>query len=495
MRTKLTLYNTIVSLISQFLFLILSIIFPRLIILIFGSEINGLTASINQVLNIINLLQAGIVGASIYDMYRPISENNNEVIGKIYYSAKKYFNKLSVIFLIFGIVVIPLFLMNSNNNISFFESFLSVVILTLNGTIIFKYISSYDIIISAHQRKYILVYSSLIEKIIYYTLLVFILMYRIHFIFMYLALICGTIFRILYLSYYFKKNYEEKINNYSKETDYKVNNQYYLLSNQIVQQIVESAPILIISSFYGLASASVFSLYNMIVSSFKMIFTTIQNSIAPSFGDLSVSDKEHSSRIFDIIQLLFINLGDVVTACLIILCIPFVRLYSQGFTDINYINVELSICISFLCLSYCIFTPYNMAINANGEYKSVFKQNIFYGITFILFAILLSVIDYTYCIVCFSLFYIVSSLDRIIVIKNKCFYLEKSVHVRRIFIAVIFPIVYYFLFSGFAINSWIEFILFGFFHFTFSSIIVLLIDYLFDRQSILFLYKLIRRKL
>ena len=170
MRTKITIYNTIVSLVSQVLFLILSIIFPRLIILAFGSEVNGLTASINQILNIINLLQAGIVGASIYDMYRPISDNNKEMVGKIYYSAKKYFNKLSLIFFVFGVLIIPLFLINSNNDISFAETFLSVVILTLNGALIFRYISSYDIIISAHQKKYILVYSSLIEKIIYYFL-------------------------------------------------------------------------------------------------------------------------------------------------------------------------------------------------------------------------------------------------------------------------------------------------------------------------------------
>ena len=175
MRTKLALYNTIVSLISQFILLILSMIFPRLIIMVFGSEVNGLTASINQVLNIVNLLQAGVVGASIYDMYKPIAEKNNRVLGSIFYSSKKYFSKLSVIFFVFSVTLIPIFLINSNNNISFIESILSVIILSANGALIFKYTSPYDIIISAHQKKYILVYSSLLEKFIYYGLLILIL--------------------------------------------------------------------------------------------------------------------------------------------------------------------------------------------------------------------------------------------------------------------------------------------------------------------------------
>lgn len=494
MRTKLTLYNTIVSLISQFLFLFLSIIFPRLIILIFGSEVNGLTSSINQVLNIINLLQAGIVGASIYDLYRPISNNDNKKIGEIYYSAKKYFNRLSIVFFIFAIIVIPFFLINSNNNISLTEIFLSVFILTLNGAMIFKYICSYDIIISAFQRKYILVYSSLIEKIIYYFLLIAILYFKIHFIYMYIALIIGTTSRILYLNRYFKKNYYDRIHTYSKNTNYKVKNQYYLLSNQIVQQIIESAPILVISSFYGLATASVFSLYNMIVSAFKMIFTTIQNSIAPSFGDLSVSNKNQTSKIFDIINLLFINLGEVTTSCLIVLCIPFIQLYSQGFSDTNYINIELAIFISFLCLGYCIFMPYNMAINSNGEYKSVTKQNIIYGFLFIILGIFSARINYVYCILFFSLFYFISSFNRIYIIKKKCFEIDTSLHIRRIVIAIIFPIVYYLVFKGILINSWGSFIFYGFFHFILTSLIVLLIDYINDKHTLFNILKFIKEK-
>lgn len=495
MRTKITLYNTIVSLISQFIFLVLSIIFPRLIILTFGSEVNGLTASINQILNIINLLQAGIVGASIYDMYKPISENDKEMVGKIYYSAKMYFNKLSLIFFMFGIIVIPIFLINSNNDISFIETFLSVIILTLNGALIFRYISSYDIIISAHQRKYILVYSSLIEKLIYYFLLVIVLYTRVHFIFMYVSLICGTLLRIVYLSHYFNKHYLSDIKRYSSRTNYKVKNQFYLLANQIVQQIIESGPTLIITTFYGLATVSVFSLYNMIVSAFKMIFTTIQNSIAPSFGDLSVSNKNQSSIIFDVLQLLFVNLGEIVTSCLIVLCIPFIQLYSNGFSDVNYINTKLAFCISFLCLSYCIFMPYNMAINANGQYRSVTKQNIVYGILFSILGVILSIFDYTYCIICFSLFYVVSSFDRIYIIKNKCFSLNKKKHFRRIIFAVIYPVIYYIVFSKIEISTWVEFLLFGFLHFVISSLIILIMDFIFDRDTFRYIYKLIRSKL
>lgn len=495
MRTKLTFYNMIVSLISQFIFLILSIVFPRLIILVFGSEVNGLTSSINQILNIVNLLQAGVVGASIYDMYRPISENNNKLLGTIFYSSKQYFNKLSKIFLFIGIVFIPLFLLNSKNNISFIEMMLSVFILTLNGAIIFKYVSSYDIIISAHQKKYILVYSSLIEKIIYYVLLLLVLHLRVHFIFMYLALICGTLARIIFLNVYFKKNYYNKIKMYTDQKNYKVKNQYYLLSNQIIQQIIESAPTLIISSFYGLATVSIFSLYNMIVSAFKMIFSTIQNSISASFGDLSVSDKNHAQLIFDVIHLLFINLGQITSSCMIVLCIPFIKLYSSGISDINYINSYLAISMSLLSLSYCVFMPYNLAINANGEYRSVTRQNFIYGIISILLAVILSLQNYVFCILVFSLFYILSSIDRIKVIQRKIFNICLITHIRRIIIAILIPVIYYFLFNDLVINTWTVFILYGFIHVLILTLIIIIIDFCFERKTLMFILTFIKERI
>ncbi|MEG0826061.1 MAG: hypothetical protein RR404_01185 [Bacilli bacterium] len=495
MRTKLTIYNTLVSLLSQVLFLVLSLIFPRLIILTFGSEVNGLTSSINQILNIINLLQVGIVGASIYDMYKPIIEGNEKVIGSIYYTAKTYFNKVSLIFFVFGIIVMPFFLLGGSYQISFIEIFLSVIILTLNGALVFKYISSYDIIISAHQRKYILVYSSLIEKIIYYGLLFLTIYLKTHFIFMYISILIGTLFRILYLRNFFNKTFLPKIFEFKSENNYKVKNQKFLLINQIVQQLIESIPTLIISKIYGFSIVSVFSLYNMIVSAFKMLATTIQNSVAASFGDLAETDKKRASKIFDIIQLMFVNLGTIVGSCMIVLCLPFISLYSAGFKNINYSNVNLSIFMSLFILSFLIFLPYNMAINSTGKYKSVTRYNLTVGVICIIIAVFAAIINFDYCIIPFILFYLVSSINYIRVIKSECFDININKHLLRIIIPIIFVIIYYFTMNIWSVNTWIDFIIIGSLHFGISSILVILTNVLFDWHSFKNVFLFIRRRL
>ena len=83
MRTKNTVKNSVVTLAFQIVTLIIGFVVPRWVISVYGSDVNGLTTNINQVINIINLLQAGLVGASIFEMYKPISKGDYETVGNI----------------------------------------------------------------------------------------------------------------------------------------------------------------------------------------------------------------------------------------------------------------------------------------------------------------------------------------------------------------------------------------------------------------------------
>ena len=73
---------------------------PRLIIKFYGSEVNGLQATITQVINIILLLQSGSATAAIYSLYKPIADSNNDEISKNLSSSVMYFERLAVVFLI-----------------------------------------------------------------------------------------------------------------------------------------------------------------------------------------------------------------------------------------------------------------------------------------------------------------------------------------------------------------------------------------------------------
>ena len=96
-RTKHITSNIIFALILESLQVVCNLIFPRLIIKTYGSSINGLTSTIGTMLTVINLIQAGAVGAATYEMFKPVSEKDYFTISRIYKSSRSYFSKLGFI--------------------------------------------------------------------------------------------------------------------------------------------------------------------------------------------------------------------------------------------------------------------------------------------------------------------------------------------------------------------------------------------------------------
>ena len=78
MNVKKGVKNIVYALIAQAVTLILGIIIPRLVIVSYGSEINGLLSSVKQVIGYLALLEAGVGAAALQALYRPISENDKE---------------------------------------------------------------------------------------------------------------------------------------------------------------------------------------------------------------------------------------------------------------------------------------------------------------------------------------------------------------------------------------------------------------------------------
>ena len=66
-----TLLNIICSLFSQLIAIVSGFLIPRLILLNFGSEVNGLVSSIGQFLSYVSLVEGGVSGVVTASMYKP----------------------------------------------------------------------------------------------------------------------------------------------------------------------------------------------------------------------------------------------------------------------------------------------------------------------------------------------------------------------------------------------------------------------------------------
>ena len=63
----------------------------------FGSSVNGLVSSLNQFLSYITLIEGGITGVVLANLYKPLVDHDDKKISAVLVTAKKFFNKIGYV--------------------------------------------------------------------------------------------------------------------------------------------------------------------------------------------------------------------------------------------------------------------------------------------------------------------------------------------------------------------------------------------------------------
>lgn len=82
MRKENSLKNLLYGLGSFVITTLIGVIIPRLFIVSYGSEANGLVSSLKQIFAYFALLEAGVGGATLQALYGPMARNDHGQIGR-----------------------------------------------------------------------------------------------------------------------------------------------------------------------------------------------------------------------------------------------------------------------------------------------------------------------------------------------------------------------------------------------------------------------------
>ena len=109
-------------------------IIPRYMLVYYGSEINGLISSIMQFIAYFNLVEAGISGAAVYALYKPLAARDNSTISTVVSAARKFYMQSGYIFVLLTVVLAaayPFFIRLST--LTKGEIAILVILLGMNG--------------------------------------------------------------------------------------------------------------------------------------------------------------------------------------------------------------------------------------------------------------------------------------------------------------------------------------------------------------------------
>ena len=390
-RTKKFMYNTVTTALYQIILMIVGFITPKVFLNAYGSEINGLVTSINQFITYFNLVEAGLAGAAVYALYKPLAEQNYPKINAIVSAAKKFYLKAGYIFLglIFAMALIyPIFV--KTGLLSSFEVGLLVLVLGANGVIEFFTLSKYRVLLTASQKTYIISLSSIIYVILNTIIIVILANLGVNIVIVKAVAILAILIRSIILKTYVKRKY--KYISYKEEPDYQsMDKRWSALFLQVLTAIQNGAPVVISTIFTSLKTVSVYSIYNMVMHGINGVLSIFTSGLSASFGDV-IARKEMVTlqKSYREFEFAYYTLITVIYSVSMVMILPFVRIYTEGVTDTNYMLPEIAFLIVLNGLLYNIKTPQGMLVISAGLYKETRVRTLIQALIIVILGIILA---------------------------------------------------------------------------------------------------------
>ena len=97
--------NLAVSVLYQIVAAACSLILPRFILRAFGSEVNGLMQSINQLLSYTMLMECGVGGQILASFYKPLADKDEKAVSDVFHYSRRFFNKISYVYMGFAVLL------------------------------------------------------------------------------------------------------------------------------------------------------------------------------------------------------------------------------------------------------------------------------------------------------------------------------------------------------------------------------------------------------
>ncbi len=462
MRSKFVLYSLFSSFGYQLVLTISNFIVIKLMISSYGSEINGLISSLNQVINYMNLVEAGLALTAIQSLYKPLSENNWFKVSQVLAATKKLYMKSGVLFLFLTIFIAFIYPKLINTNIIKLE--VSSLIFVMAGGSVIEYFlnGKLRVLLMADQKSYVINIFQTISLSLSTISKMILISNGFHYILVQTVGTFALMLRYYLTKFYVTKKYPNITNDVTPFFE-ALDNRWSVLFHQIAGMIVFNSSLIIVSIYVGLKEASVYVVYNIVFSGLLTIITMFSKSTISSFGNLLYKEaKERIHVTFNRFQVIFFTFGIWLYTVAYLMVRSFIKLYTNGITDINYENFYLASLFTIVGILNMIRMPNNTLIEAAGHYRQTRGKafieaflNLFFSLIFVnflgIYGVLLgSIISYVY-----------RSIDIIIYSSKNILEMSSLKTFKLIFfnISISLLLIFIFSFINLKISTWFDWIL------------------------------------
>lgn len=368
MRKKKLFLNTGISLLNQLITIVCGFVLPRFILKTYGSATNGMVSSISQFLGFISLCECGVGAVVQSALYKPLAEKNNTDISKIVKSSNNFFRVIAIILVPYTIALIfgyPYIINDTTNKVA-----IGVLVFAISINYFAQYYfgMTYKLLLNADQLSYIQ-YGINSVVLIGNTILSIVFM-KLGFSIQVVKLVASLVFILqpLALAVYAKTHYtiDRKIHLDKEPIEQKWNG----LAQHVATVVLTNTDTVVLTIFSSLENVSVYGVYHLVVAGVKQLVMSMTSGVQALMGNLYAKREEKLlNEFFSSFEWMLHTFVTFVFGMTTVLIVPFVRVYTQGITDANYIVPVFAFLITMAQAFYCYRLPYSLMTLAAGHYK------------------------------------------------------------------------------------------------------------------------------
>ncbi len=360
--------NLIYGTVGQVIILAMGFVLPRLFMVNYGSEVNGLLTSVKQLFAYMVLLEAGVGATTLQALYKPMAESDHKRMSSILAATSSYYKKTGIAYAVLVLVIALSYSSVVSTSIPFYMVFSVIVLHGAAGVIKYLFQGKFTLLMQVDGKNYILSNLTLFVTILSDIAQIVLIFCGFDIVAVKLAYFIINLIQMVFIVYYVKKHY--KWIDLKAEPDYPALSQKNsALVHSISGLVFNNTDTLILTICCGLSIVSVYSVYALVFGIMASIVDVILNSFTYALGQMFHSDRQKFERMQDSYEAAYLAITFAFLTVIYIFITPFISLYTDSITDVVYVDRWLPILFVVMnALNYGRKVS-NQTINYAGHFK------------------------------------------------------------------------------------------------------------------------------
>lgn len=488
-RTQKAALNTITAALSEIIMLVCGLILPRLILSHYGSAYNGITQSAKQFLSAISILNVGIAGTTRVALYKSLAANDKEKTSGLVRATALHMRKVGLVLSVYVIALMILYPLLVDTGYGWFEVAPLIFAASLSSFGRYFFGTAYRALLTADQCIYIANIFSIISNILNTIINVILIYAGCSIQVVRVAAAVVLLLNPILMSIYVRKRY--KLDTHCEPDKSALALRKDVMAHSVANIIHDHTDMVVLTIFTNVKIVSVYTVYNLVMNALKKTQSVFTSGTEAVFGNMwAKGEHEKIKTNLGYYELIVGCFASVVFSTTLVMILQFIKLYTKGVHDVEYILPAYAMVITIAQALACIRAPYITLVQGAGHYKQTKKGAYFEaGINISLSVLLVQFIGIVGVAIGTLVANTFRTLQYAIYIDNNLVKRGKSVFIKKtIWTAINIGIIYFTsqtIISRIPCTTWITWIITAFLVTVFSIIVTFISACIFYKHDLI----------